>query len=65
MEKLIESWEWKEHIEENLNRIIAEKPMSKECKEIFLLKKFLMIKSGEHLRLSTKLNKSKTEERNS
>ncbi|CAK5122731.1 unnamed protein product [Meloidogyne enterolobii] len=34
MEKLIENWEWKEHIEENLNRIIAEKPMSKECKDL-------------------------------
>uniref|UniRef100_A0A915NNZ1 DNA-directed RNA polymerase N-terminal domain-containing protein n=2 Tax=Meloidogyne TaxID=189290 RepID=A0A915NNZ1_9BILA len=35
MEKLIESWEWKEHIEENLNRIIAEKPMSKELRTFF------------------------------
>ncbi|KAF7631131.1 DNA-directed RNA polymerase [Meloidogyne graminicola] len=31
MEKLIENWEWREHIEENLNRMITEKPMSKEC----------------------------------
>ncbi|KAL7074858.1 hypothetical protein ACQ4LE_006016 [Meloidogyne hapla] len=35
MEKLIENWEWKEHIEENLNRIIAEKPMSKELRTFF------------------------------
>jgi hypothetical protein len=32
MEKVIEGWEWRELIEENLEKIIEDSNMSQECK---------------------------------